>query len=99
MTYHKRQIKKGTYGEISKVTEEYEELLDAVEQDNKVMMLVEVSDLLGAIQEFINVQFKGTLTLTDILKMTEATKKAFESGHRKSEQTRPLVGPLKDIHI
>lgn len=50
--YHLKKIKKGVLGEFSKIQEEYEEFLDALEQENKIMALVELSDLYGAIQKF-----------------------------------------------
>lgn len=37
MGYHIKKIKKGVYGELSKITEEYEELLDAIDQNAKIM--------------------------------------------------------------
>jgi phosphoribosyl-ATP pyrophosphohydrolase len=77
--YHIREIKKGKLGESSKITEEYQEFLDALEQNNKVMALVELSDLLGAIEAYVA---KYNLTLNDLIYMKNATRRAFESGHR-----------------
>lgn len=48
--FHKRSIKKGRYGELSKVLEEVEEALDAQEQGHRFMMLIELSDIIGAVQ-------------------------------------------------
>ena len=50
--YHIREIKKGIVGEFSKVAEEFLEFEDAVEQSSVVMALVELSDLVGAIEAF-----------------------------------------------
>ena len=47
--YHLRKIAKGSPGEASKIKEELEEFLDAVDQGVKIMALVELSDLYGAI--------------------------------------------------
>jgi len=52
MGYHKAIITKGEIGEYSKVKEEFEELTDAYEQDDKILQIIEVTDLIGAIEEF-----------------------------------------------
>lgn len=48
--YHINEIKKGTVGEVSKIVEEIYEYEDAVLQGVKIMALVELSDLIGAIE-------------------------------------------------
>lgn len=48
MGYHRANIPKGTYGEFSKIIEEYAELMDAIDQESKILILVELADLLGA---------------------------------------------------
>jgi len=80
MGYHKRSITKGKIGEFSKIEEEMQELLDAHEQGIKVMELIELSDLLGAIEAYIK---KHDLTLADLVAMMEKTKEAFKDGTRK----------------
>jgi hypothetical protein len=80
MGYHLKEIKRGVFGEFSKIREECEELEDAVAQDNPVLQLVELSDMLGAIEAYVA---RFNLTLDDLSKMKEATKRAFQSGHRK----------------
>lgn len=80
MGYHLKQIEKGEYGEFSKIREEVEELLDAHEQDNRVLEIVEFTDLLGAIEAYVA---KNNLTLKDLIAMMELTKKAFKEGDRK----------------
>ena len=79
MGYHKIQIPKGVLGEFSKISEEYLELFDAVEQNNKILEICEMCDLVGAIEAYAN---KFTLTLEDIIKMKDANKHAFEDGTR-----------------
>ncbi len=79
MGYHKKQIEKGVLGEYSKVKEEFEELTDAWEQENKILILCELCDLLGAIEEYAK---SFNVTLKDLNKMKEATKSAFQSGQR-----------------
>ena len=49
MGYHKKIIEKGILGEFSKVKEEFQELEDAYEQNNKVLIICELTDLVGAI--------------------------------------------------
>jgi len=80
MSYHLKKIDKGILGEVSKIREEFEELVDAIEQDNKIMQMCELSDMIGAIEAFAE---KFNLTLDDLIRMKEATKGAFISGHRK----------------
>lgn len=79
MGYHITQIQKGTLGELSKVREEFEEAVDAHCQDNPVMLLLELADMLGAIEA---VAAKYNITLADLVRMHEATKRAFTDGTR-----------------
>lgn len=79
--YHLNIIPKGTYGEASKITEEYAEFVDAWGQGNSVMVLNELADLIGAIEGYLDNAFV-TITLNDLIVMKDATKRAFESGHR-----------------
>lgn len=87
MGYHKNKIERGIFGELSKIREEFEELQDAKSQNNKVMELVELSDILGAIEEYIK---RYNLTLSDLIIMKDATKSAFEDGERPVKS--PTVG-------
>ena len=80
--YHFADIPKGDYGTISKIQEELLELQDAMDQGNKIMALTELSDLYGAIEGFIERNSLG-VTMRDLEIMSHATKRAFESGHRK----------------
>ena len=50
MGYHKKEIKKGTLGKFSKIREEFEELEDAHNQDVKILIFCELTDLIGAIE-------------------------------------------------
>lgn len=81
--YHLNNIPKGEYGEISKIIEEALELKDAMEQGQKIMCLVELSDILGAIEGYLEKYYDGKVTVTDLFNMSGATKRAFESGQRK----------------
>lgn len=79
--YHKRDIEKGTLGEISKIKEEFEEFLDANEQGSRIMELIELSDLVGAITFYV--QNKYGMSITDLVCFSNITKRAFEDGTRK----------------
>lgn len=82
--YHLREIKRGEFGEVSKITEEYDEFIESLEQKNPVMALVELSDLIGAIEGYTLRHHK--ITLDDLLALKNATKRAFESGHRTAKR-------------
>jgi phosphoribosyl-ATP pyrophosphohydrolase len=79
--YHLDKIEKGIIGEASKITEEYQEFIDAVKQGNRVMEIIELSDLLGAISLYVQ---RYNLTLRDLETMSEVTKRAFINGARKN---------------
>ena len=81
--YHLREIKKGVLGETSKIREELEELEDAEEQGVAVMALVELSDLVGAIQAKLDKDWPGK-SINDLMNMAIVTKRAFINCHRKS---------------
>lgn len=80
MSYHLNKIQKGKFGEFSKIEEEFLEAKDSIEQKNDLMCLMELSDLLGAIEAYSN---KFNMTLEDLIRMKDATKRAFKSGRRK----------------
>ena len=82
MTYHIDQIPKGTNGELSKVLEEVLEALDAEKQKCDVMVLVELSDLLGAVELYLE-KHHPTITLDSLITMKNITKRAFKEGGRK----------------
>jgi hypothetical protein len=79
--YHSRQINRGVYGRPSKIKEEYEEFEDSIDQGNKIMALIELSDMIGAIEGYLETNYKG-LTLNDLIVMSQATRRAFETGDR-----------------
>lgn len=78
--YHWKEIRKAEFGTVDKIREEYEELMDAYEQENPLMFLHEMSDMIGAMEA---VALKYNVTLNDLIKMKEATQRAFKAGHRK----------------
>ncbi|MCK9447224.1 hypothetical protein M0Q50_10275 [bacterium] len=77
--YHNRKITKGTYGEISKLQEELEEYLDAQEQGIIIMELLELSDIYGALEAVL---IKYNISMEDLKKMSDVTKRAFKNGKR-----------------
>lgn len=81
MGYHKMKIQKGVFGDSSKILEEVMELIDSENQDAKIMVLNELSDLIGAIRGYLN-KHHPEVTLNDLIKMADITKSAFEDGER-----------------
>lgn len=79
--YHISDIPKGEFGTIEKIVEEALELQDANKQNCKVMMLVELSDLYGAIRGFLNNNFPD-IKMSDLEKMSNITERAFDNGFR-----------------
>jgi phosphoribosyl-ATP pyrophosphohydrolase len=82
MGYHNKEIERGKFGKFSKIKEEFLEAEDALEQNNTIMLLVELSDLIGAIEGYC--LKNHNISIDDLLKMKEATKKAFNNGTRNS---------------
>jgi hypothetical protein len=80
--FHLNDITKGVVGEFSKIKEEFQEAEDAFEQGNKMLLLIELSDMVGAIERFLNKQIPG-LQIEDLVAMAHATNRAFDSGIRK----------------
>ena len=79
--YHLREIDKGVLGEASKVREEVEEFLDAVDQGVSIMALVELSDLMGAVKAYLDRHHPG-MELSDLIAMSDVTARAFKNGRR-----------------
>lgn len=81
MGYHKKEILKGEVGEFSKIREEIEELFDAADQNNNILIICELTDLIGAIEAFTDRKFN--LKLEDLKSFSDLTKSAFQDGKRK----------------
>lgn len=79
--YHLVPIGKGRFGEISKIREELDELEDAAVQDSKILQMVELSDIYGAMEAYAE---KIGTSMEEIQKMSAITKRAFVNGKRKS---------------
>lgn len=79
--YHIKKIDKGIIGEPSKIREELEEFQDALDQGSDIMALVELSDLLGAIEAYLE-QYHPSITMEDLMVMSGITRRAFRNGRR-----------------
>ena len=78
--YHLTKIKKGTFGKSSKIAEELAEYEDAKKQKCKIMQILELADIYGALEA---VALTHGLTIKDLKSMSDTTKRAFKNGHRK----------------
>lgn len=79
--YHLYNIEKGVLGELSKIYEEMDEVKDAESQGAHIMVLLELSDLIGAIQAYLLKHHKS-ITIMDLICMAGITKRAFDNGKR-----------------
>lgn len=79
--YHVAKIPQGVFGEVSKIEEELAEFKDALDQHCTVMALLELADLIGAIEGWL-VQYHPSIELEDLLAMSAITKRAFIGRHR-----------------
>lgn len=79
--YHLKEIPKRNYGSYGKIIEELEELNDAHEQGSKIMQLVELADVYGAIEGYLQENFPG-MEMHDLKKFSDITKRAFKNGYR-----------------
>lgn len=79
--YHLKEISKEEYGSVAKIQEEIYELQDAIDQDCKLMQLIELSDIVGAVEGVLEQHFPD-MTLQDLITMSNITKRAFRNGGR-----------------
>lgn len=79
--YHLEVIEKGILGELSKIEEELAELKDARAQGVRIMELVELSDLIGAVEAYLEKNHPDT-SIFDLMRMSDVTKRAFRNGRR-----------------
>lgn len=80
--YHLADIPRGAFGHPSKIVEEAMEFADSIEQGVKVMGLVELSDLVGAIRGYL-ARAHPSITLDDLIAMADVTERAFLDGTRQ----------------
>lgn len=67
ISFHELPIRKGIYGEISKIQEEVDEAIDSSVRGHRVMLLLELADIIGAIDGMLLKQFPE-FTTEDLLK-------------------------------
>lgn len=67
ISFHKDLIDKGIYGELSKITEELQEAYDAQTQGHKLMLLLELADIVGAVEGVLCKSYKD-FSLEDLIK-------------------------------
>lgn len=79
--YHLSEITKGELGKSSKILEEVKELMDAEKQGCKIMIAVELSDIVGAIKLYIENNLPD-IKLNDLEIMSDITARAFKNGRR-----------------
>ena len=79
MGYHTKEIDKGVLGEFSKIREEWEELEDAHNQRDSILTLCELSDLIGAIEEYLK---RWNMDLDTLKSFSDKTKSAFKENKR-----------------
>ena len=85
--YHVKEIKRGVFGELSKIREEFEELEDANAQGARIMILCELSDMYGAIEAYVRKHYN--MDMEDLRTMSDLTNQAFEDGTRKARVPEP----------
>ena len=79
--YHLVEPPRGVFGEVSKIEEELAEFKDALTQRCSLMALLELADLIGAIEGWLD-RYHPSIALSDLLAMASITKRAFRAGHR-----------------
>ena len=81
--YHKAAITRGVFGDDTKIYEEIDEFADALDQSVSVMALVELSDVIGAIEGWLE-KNHPSITINDLVAMSAVTKRAFLANERVS---------------
>ena len=61
MGYHNKLIPKGIFSQFSKIKEEILELGDVIEQNNKILVLNELSDIIGAVEYYLINHFQESI--------------------------------------
>lgn len=80
--YHLTAIPKGVLGESSKILEEVFEFIDAEKQGCRIMILIELSDMIGAVELYLKKNIPD-IKISDLERMSAITQRAFMHGHRK----------------
>jgi hypothetical protein len=80
--YHKKEISKGKIGEVSKILEEVQELQDAFQDGDRILQLIELSDIVGAIKCFLENYFND-FSIEELIYFANKTNESFKDGTRK----------------
>jgi len=84
---HRNIIERGEAGQLTKIKEEYDKLVDAHDQKKAIFALIEASDLVLAVGRFVNKQYKFPLLLIILLAYLsipyKIIRKAFNNSFNK----------------
>lgn len=82
MGWHLRRIDKGILGNASKILEECEEFLDAEDQKLPILVLWELSDVIGAIEAYLK-KFHPSIKIEDLIAHAKKNSEMFRTGVRE----------------
>lgn len=83
--YHTTYIKRGKLEAFSKVEEEFYEFVDAQNQDAKIMGLIELSDLIGALHVYLKTHFDLDLHKQVLPKIKLKNEEKIEGKHKNHQ--------------
>lgn len=83
--YHTTYIKRGKLGAFSKVEEEFYEFVDSQNQDAKIMGLIELSDLIGALHVYLEKHFDLDLHKQVLPKIKLKNEEKSEGKHKNHQ--------------
>ena len=89
--FHVMPVRRGTYGELSKVQEELDEALDAETRGQKLLLMIELSDIIGAVA---GVAERHGYSLDDLIQFSELRRNVFrqeaeEANAKESDEDLP----------
>ncbi|MBI2102707.1 hypothetical protein HYT55_02620 [Candidatus Woesearchaeota archaeon] len=79
--YHEMIIPKAPAGSFLKIAEEFREARDAYMNHNPIMLLVELADIYGAMELFLE-KHSPEISMEDVRRLQEVTRRAFQNGRR-----------------
>lgn len=79
--YHKSGFVKYNTGTLLKIKEEINECIDAEKQNDKLLLICELADVIGAVKMYIDNNDIG-VTINDLDKFSQKTINAFKKGKR-----------------
>ncbi len=95
MKFHKREIPRGVYGELSKIKEELEEAYDAEEQKQDLMLLIELADIVGAAA---GVAAKYHMSLDQLVAFAKLRSEVAQEENKK-KLTLPPPQAMADVEV